>query len=63
MMKPTLDQLIEAARKHRMTPAEEAEQRRSFVYGNCAIENERVTREMVEEAERKLTKENGDGIN
>jgi hypothetical protein len=48
---PTLDALIEAARKlPPMTPAELRLQRISWAYGNCAIENPNITREMVEKA-------------
>jgi hypothetical protein len=50
----TLDKLIELARYYKMTDAEKREQHRSFVYGNCHIENERITREMVDEADEKL---------
>jgi hypothetical protein len=46
---PTLDELIEWARGYEMTPAEREAQRRSFAYGNCAIENPLVTRQMVDE--------------
>jgi len=41
--------LIERARSIRMTSAQKEEQRRSFAYGNTKIENERITREMVNE--------------
>ena len=44
----SLSRLIELARTVRMTDAQRAEQRNSFVYGNIRIENENVTREMVE---------------
>ncbi|WP_299837506.1 hypothetical protein [uncultured Jannaschia sp.] len=48
-----LDQLIEKARSVTMTDAEVSEQRKSFAYGNTAFENDRITRQMVnEEAER-----------
>ena len=44
-----LQELVEAARRLPF-PAEEREaQRRSFAYGNTRIENERITREMVDE--------------
>lgn len=49
----TLDELIEVARKHEMTPEERYEQRVSFAYGNVAIESPRVTREMVAEIARR----------
>ena len=41
--------LIERARSVRMTSAQKEEQRRSFAYGNTKIENDRITREMVNE--------------
>lgn len=50
----TLDELIERARTIVMTPAQEAEQRRSFAYGNTHIENPLVTREMVAELDRQF---------
>lgn len=50
----TLEQLIEWARGYTMTPEEEAAQRRSFAYGNCKIENDLITREMVDEADRRI---------
>lgn len=48
-----LKELLEAAK--RMVPSNEQreEQRRSFAYGNTAIENDLITREMINaEAER-----------
>lgn len=50
----TLNELIDWARGVKMTPAQAAEQRRSFAYGNCKIENDRITREMIAEEDRKL---------
>ncbi|MGA8757029.1 MAG: hypothetical protein WB611_12025 [Stellaceae bacterium] len=41
--------LIEKARLVRMSPRQSEEQRRSFAYGNTKIENDRITREMVNE--------------
>jgi hypothetical protein len=52
-----IEKLIERARKIEMTPDQEAEQRQSFAYGNTHIENERITREMVAEADRKIQQE------
>jgi hypothetical protein len=51
-MAKNLKELVERARNLQMTPAQLREQRRSFVYGNTHIENELITREMVEEADR-----------
>jgi hypothetical protein len=45
--RPELDGLIEAANGHAMTPAEIWDQRVSFTFGNCSIENPRITRESV----------------
>ncbi len=41
--------LIERARKVRVTGEQREKQRRSFAYGNTKIENDLITREMVEE--------------
>lgn len=53
-MSEKLDQLVERARKIQMTASQVAAQRQSFAYGNTHIENERITREMVAEADRKI---------
>lgn len=42
--------LIEKAAKIRMSSEDQEAQRRSFAYGNAHIENERVTREMIDAA-------------
>jgi hypothetical protein len=36
------------------TPEHREEQRRSFAYGNTAFENDRITREMVDQQAEKL---------
>lgn len=48
---PKLLDLLEAT-KHLppMTPAQLREQRISWAYGNCALDNSRITMKMVEEA-------------
>lgn len=56
-MTKELEELIERARKIEMTPDEVTAQRQSFAYGNTHIENERITREMVAEADRKISQE------
>jgi hypothetical protein len=53
-MAQELEKLVERARKIEMTPGQVAAQRQSFAYGNTHIENERITREMVAEADRKI---------
>jgi hypothetical protein len=40
-----------------MTPEQEREQRLSFAYGNTKIDNPKITREMVAEADLKLVME------
>jgi hypothetical protein len=53
-MTKNLEELITRARKITMTAAQLREQRQSFAYGNTHIENERITREMVAEADKKI---------
>jgi hypothetical protein len=55
-MSKDLQQLIEAAKKVDMTPAQLEEQRRSFAFGNANIENQRVTRETVAKAAELLNR-------
>jgi hypothetical protein len=52
-----LDELVNRARTVEMTPAQLREQRRSFVYGNTHIENERITRQMVADLDSRLESE------
>ena len=52
-----LEELVNRARTIEMTPQQLREQRRSFVYGNTHIENERITRQMVAEIDEKLEAE------
>lgn len=49
-MNEELEFLLEQAKKVEMTLAEQEEQRRSFAYGNTKIENDLITREMINEA-------------
>ncbi len=46
----SLEQIIAISRRHRMTPEEQDQQRRSFVYANCKLANPLVTRAMVDRA-------------
>ena len=46
-----LHELIEKARAIKMTPEQEKAQRLSFAYGNLAIDNPSITREMVAAAD------------
>lgn len=52
-----LEELVSIARTIEMTQDQLREQRRSFVYGNTHIENERITREMVADLDNKLESE------
>ena len=47
-MSDELKDLIEKSRHVQMTPEEKERQRRSFAYGNAKIENDRITRELVD---------------
>ncbi|MFN3892137.1 MAG: hypothetical protein ACK4MV_17200 [Beijerinckiaceae bacterium] len=49
-MSESLRELIERAKKVKMTPADEARQRESFAYGSALIENSRITRDVVRQA-------------
>jgi hypothetical protein len=52
-----LKELVERARKIEMTATQIREQRRSFVYGNTHIENERITRDLVAEVDSEIEKQ------
>jgi hypothetical protein len=58
-MNDILKPMIEAARKVTMNSAEREAQRRSFAYGNTAIENSRITREMVDVQAKRLNESRG----
>jgi hypothetical protein len=55
-MNEKLEFLLKQAKKIEMTPAEQEEQRRSFAYGNTKIENDLITREMINEAADRMAK-------
>lgn len=55
-MTDKLEFLLEKAKKVQMTEAEQEEQRRSFAYGNTKIENDLITRQMIDEAAERLAK-------
>jgi hypothetical protein len=55
IMNEALAELIRRSKGVNMTPVQEREQRVSFVFGNTNIENPRITRELVEEVESRLT--------
>lgn len=52
-----LQYLLEKSKGVSMTPSELEEQRRSFAYGNTNIENNRITRAIVDEQAEKLKAE------
>jgi hypothetical protein len=56
-MTKDLQELLERARGIEMTPAQLREQRRSFAYGNTHIENERITREMINDLDSRIESE------
>lgn len=53
-MTEELNRLVEAARNHPFSDEERQAQRRSFAYGNAKIENDRVTWEMIVEADEEI---------
>ena len=53
-MTKKLEEFVIRARKITMTAAQLRQQRQSFAYGNTHIENGRITREMVAEADEKI---------
>jgi len=53
-MNARLKELIEATKSQQMSDRQKEAQRRSFAYGNAHIENDRVTKEMVNEAAEKI---------
>lgn len=56
-MSNDLQQLVHAARTRPFLEEEREAQRRSFAYGNTRIENDRVTREMIDEQADLLKRE------
>ncbi|MGE0652356.1 MAG: hypothetical protein AB7P12_11485 [Alphaproteobacteria bacterium] len=53
-MSDELKKLEELARSVRMTAEQQEQQRRSFAYGNAGLENDLITREMVDEQAEKM---------
>lgn len=54
MQDHNLSRLVELARGVHMNDEQRNEQRNSFVYGNTKIENNNVTRELVEEISHRV---------
>lgn len=48
------DEALEAIQRYKMTPEDKEKQRRSFAYGNVALSNPNVTRELVNEVANEL---------
>lgn len=57
VMSDNLQQLIDAARHRPFSEDEREAQRRSFAYGNTKIENDLITREMIDEADERIKAE------
>ncbi len=53
-MSEELNLLLEMARCVQMTPEQAEEQRRSFAYGNTKLENDSITRTVVDRAAERL---------
>jgi hypothetical protein len=53
---PSLEEMIERAKTLTPSADEREQQRRSFAYGNAKAENDRVTRDMVDDAARRHPK-------
>lgn len=53
-MAKDLEKLIERGRRVRMTTGQALAQRESFAYGTAKIENDRVSKDGIREAARKL---------
>lgn len=49
--------LLEKAKRITMSSKEREQQRRSFAYGNANIENEAVTKEVIEEVANRMVRE------
>ena len=54
-MTEELRKILEEARSRPMTAEEREEQLRNFAAGNVGLENDRVTRAVVDEAARRMT--------
>jgi hypothetical protein len=52
-----LEKLLEAAKRIPPSTQQREEQRRSFAYGNTAIENDLITREMIDAEAEQLARE------
>ncbi len=53
-MSKKLESLLAVAAKYKMSAKEREAQRLSFAYGNTRIENDRITKDTVQQAANKL---------
>ncbi len=60
-MSQKLDALIQKTNKVTMTSDDRERQRQSFAYGNTKIENDKITRQIVEDAAARLGKKRDAG--
>lgn len=51
--------LVEKAKRITMSPGEREQQRRSFAFGNANIENEAVTKDVIEQVADRMLEEPG----
>jgi hypothetical protein len=51
--------LVEKAKRITMSQGEREQQRRSFAYGNANIENEAVTKDVIEQVADRMVQEPG----
>lgn len=59
-MTRNLQELIEKSRSVKMTEDEQEEQRRSFAYGSAKIENDDITRDIINDAATRLSATHND---
>ena len=60
-MSGALNELIEATKGIVASSEQREEQRRSFAFGNTALENPRITRKMIDDQAEHLTREESGG--
>ena len=56
-MMQDIEKLLDVARRTVPTKEQREEQRRSFAYGNTAVENDLITREMIDSEAERLDRE------
>jgi predicted RNA-binding protein with PIN domain len=56
-----LEELIRAAKLITMSESDKEEQRRSFAYGSAKIENDDITREMIDAEADRMKQQKVDG--